>query len=426
MTTLTPKPTPDFSKLAKQLPAGAHIVMHSDFAEPVALAKLLAEQAEAFRGMHLHTLMPMAPPAYAEETAARHIQVETFFPGGGLRRAVNQGLAKARRCNLSDIPQFFSGGEISASLLLLQVSRPNEQGQVSLGISVDYMREVLAQDPIVVAQINPQMPFTLGNTRLEWADIDYAIDCEQPLLSFPEANADPVDTAIAQHVAALVKDGDVIQAGIGALPDAVLANLGHLKDLGAHTGILTAAWLPLIEKGVVNNRLKARFAGQCVTTMAGGDADFYRYLDNNEAIVFHPISLTHDFGTLSTIDNLCAINSVLQIDLSAKANAEMANGRLISTPGGLPDFSRGAMAAKGGKSIIALRSSFKEGAVSNIVASLAADVPVSIDGNMISHVVTEYGVAEISNLSGRALAEALIAIAHVDHRDTLLQAINNE
>jgi len=232
----------------------------------------------------LHTLMPMAPPLYADESIAKELQVNSFFPGGGLRKAVSQGLVKVKRCVLSEIPQFFISGEIKADLLLLQVTPPNAEGKVSLGISVDYMQEVLSQNPIVIAQVNPQMPFTCGDTLVDWNAIDYCIEHDEPLIEFSTASADLVDTAIAKHVAALVNDGDIVQAGIGALPDAVLANLGHLKHLGVHTGILTQAWMPLIESGAVDNSTKSVFKGKTITTMAGGDKNFYKLLDQNKSI----------------------------------------------------------------------------------------------------------------------------------------------
>lgn len=424
---LTTKPTPDFVQLAARIPAGGHIVIHSDFAEPAALLKQFASYARHFKGVNLHTLMPMASPAYAEPEAAREFIVNSFFPGGGLRRAVNEGLVQSRRCALTEIPGFFSSQQIVADMILLQVSPVDENGRVSLGLSVDYMPEVLAQKPIIVAQVNGEMPFTCGASQLAWDDIDYAVQIDEPLLEFPAAAADPVDAAIARHVAGLINDGDVLQTGIGALPDAVIANLGHLKHLGLHTGILTTGWQPLIESGVVDNSRKKAFAGKSITTMAGGSRDFYRFLHRNPAIEFHPCSFTHNFAVLSAIDNLCAINSVLQLDLSLRANAETVNGRRISSPGGLPDFSRGACAAPGGKSIIALRSSFNDGKVSNIVASLPEGAPTTIDGTMISHVVTEFGVADFSGLDSHGrdnfdLAKALIAIAHPNHQEALAKA----
>ena len=414
-----PLPLSDFSELAGQLKAGADIVMHSDFAEPGFLARQLAQRAALFHGTKLHTLMPMGQPPYATVRVASDLQLESFFPGSGLRQAVNKGLVKPRRCALSEIPEFFRQREINADMVLLQVSAPNAAGEVSLGISVDYMREVLAQNPIVVAQINPQMPFTFGDAVISMSCIDYVVEVDEPLLEFPSSAADEVDSRIARHVASLIDDGDVVQAGIGSLPDAVLANLEHLKKLGSHTGILTAGWMPLIEKGVVDNSAKKTYPGITITTMAGGDQAFYRFLDNNPTIQFLSCSVTHSHSVLAATNRLCAINSVLQMDLAGNANAESVNGRLISTPGGLPDFARGATQSSGGKSIIALRSSFKNGEVSNIVSRLSNDVPVTLTQRDISFVVTEYGIADLGGLDAVARAKALINIAHPEHQESL-------
>lgn len=413
------KPRPNFANLADRISAGGHIVIHSDFCEPQALVQQLVDHAAGYSGVNLHTLMPVIEPAYVQGDAPKHFVINSFFPGGGLRRAVNAGLVSLRRCQLSDIPAFFTNKAIRADMVLLQVSRPNAQGQVSLGVSVDYMNEVLAQRPIVVAQMNSQMPFTHGEGVLDLADIDYLLEHNEPLLSVAAAAPDAVDTTIAKHVASLINNGDVLQAGIGALPDAVLANVGHLKHLGAHTGILTKAWQPLIEAGVVDNSTKAIYTGKTVTTMAGGDAEFYGYLHDNPTILFNSCAYTHSFNTLAAIDNLIAVNSVLQLDLCGDANAESVNGRVISSPGGLPDFANGAAAANGGKSIIAMRSSFKNGKYSNIVAKLSDDAPRTLNAAAINYVVTEYGIAALNELNPEQRAEALIAIAHPDHREQL-------
>jgi len=420
--TISLPPPPDFAAIARALPAGAHIVLHSAFAEPGLLAGQLFDHLELLRGVTLHNLMSFAEPAYAAPDIAAQIHIETFFPGPGLRRAVNQGLVQIRRCALSDIPRLFAAGALGADLLLLQVSPPDDRGRVSLGISVDYMPEVIACRPVIVAQLNPNMPFTSGQSTLPLAAIDYLVEAESPLLELPLAAADAIDTAIARQVAGLIRDGDVIQAGIGALPDAVLANLGHLRHLGAHSGILTSAWRPLLESGVVDNSTRRDYPGLCTTTMAGGDAGFYRYLHRHPAIHFAPVSVTHAPATLAAVARLCAINSVLQLDLGGRANAESAGGRVIANPGGLPDFANGARAAPGGRSIVALRSSFSNGQISNIVPSLGAGATVTLEASAIDYVVTEYGVAAIGDKGPEARAQALLAIAHPDHREALARA----
>ena len=402
-----------------ELAPGASVVVHSGFAEPPLLTRQLAAQATALDRVQVLTLMPMGDAPYASEAATAHLDVATFLPGRCLRAAMGEGRARALRYPLSRIPGLFERRELKADVVLLQVSPPDADGQVSLGISVDYMRAVLAQSPIVVAEINPRMPRTFGDAALPVSDIDFFVDGAEPVLEAAPAQADDVDRRIASHVAALIEDGAVLQVGIGSLPDQVLAQLGHLKHLGLHSGIVSDGIRPLIEAGVVDNSTKKRFAGVSVTAMAGGTRGFYDFVHRNRAIEFHPCSLTHDAGVLRAIDGLCAINSALQVDLSGRANAEQANGRLISLPGGLPDFAAAATRARRGNSIIALRSSFASGAHSNIVARLGDGVPVTVGPGEIDFVVTEYGVAPIRDAAPSRRAAALLAIAHPAHRESL-------
>jgi 4-hydroxybutyrate CoA-transferase len=413
------KPLHEIGGLPGAVRAGSTVVLHSGCAEPPLLARQLVEHASSLRGMNVLTLMPMGDAPYGAVGAAAELDVSTFFPGRGLRGALNAGRVHALRHPLSAIPGLFDSGAIKADALLLHVSCPDETGNVSLGISVDYMRAVLAQSPVVIAEINPRMPRTCGDTQVPVSAIDWFVDATEAPQEVLPAAADAVDQLIARNVAGLVHDGAVLQAGIGALPDAVLAQLGHLKHLGLHTGIVTDAVRPLIESGVIDNSTKGRFAGAGVTTMAAGTQSFYDFLNGNPAIEFHPCSLTHDAAVLAGIDGLCAINSALQVDLAGNVNAEAIDGRQISLPGGQPDFAAGARLARGGISIIALRSSFGKQRASNIVARLGPGTPVTLEPSAVDFVVTEYGVAAIQGKSARERAAALIAVAHPGHREML-------
>lgn len=421
-----PKELSNFSEIAARLGPSPTVVVQSAFAEPQSLLRQLTEAAPLMHGARLYCLMPMVIPPYIHADAARHFEVVTFMPGAGLRRAVNDNQAQVERCTFSAIPQLFSTGKIAVHLLVLQVSSPDDTGHVSLGISVDYMTAALAQKPLVVAQINPHMPFTSGDTRLPLTALDYVLHHEESLVQTGSpTEAEAADQAIAKHVAGLVEPGDVLQVGIGTLPDLVLGHLGHLHNLGAHTGILSAGWQRLIESGVVNNSSKKQFRGKTIATMAGGDRPFYQFLHRNPLVEFYPCSLTHSLETLVAIDRLCAINSVLQMDVAGNCNAEGVAGRIIAAPGGLPDFARGASLAVRGKSIVALRSSFvarQTGKrVSNIVANFYDKAPVSLSGKYVGFAVTEYGVAALEGLSASQRAKALIALAHPEHQQQLHQ-----
>jgi 4-hydroxybutyrate CoA-transferase len=272
-----------------------------------------------------------------------------------------------------------------------------------------------------VAEIDPAMPRTRGDTLLSADQVDVALDADAPPWRMSPAAAEAADHRIADHVAGLVDSGCTIQTGIGAIPDLVLARLGALTDLGIHTGIITDAVRPLIERGVVTNARKRRFAGRTVSTMAGGSQSFYDFLDQNDAIEFHPCDVTHDVALLASIERLCAINSVLEIDLHGRANAERLDGRAVSAPGGLPDFAQGAAAAPGGRSIVALRATSRDGRTSRIRPALAADAPATIGPNCIDYVVTEFGVARLTGLGSGERARALAAVAHPDFRADLVR-----
>jgi len=408
----------DPGSLLASFAPGTTVVLHSGFAEPRALALALAQHAPSMRGVRIVSMMPMGAAPYAELGPASYLDLYTFFPGRGLRHALDAGRARALRYPLSAIPGLFDASKWRADALLLQVSRPDENGHVSLGISVDYMRAALAQRPLVIAEINPLMPHTCGDTRLPVSAIDWFIEAVDAPQNAMPAPADAVDEQIARNVAGLVDDGAVLQLGIGSLPDRVAANLGHLPRLGLHSGIVTDALRFLMEDGALDNSTKRFKPGVCVTSMAGGSQSFYDFLHRNALVEFHPCSMTHGVQVLAGIDGLCAINSALQVDLRGNVNAETAGGRQISLPGGLPDFATGARRARGGRSILALRSTAGKKAASNIVMNLDGGTQTLV-ANQVDYVVTEYGVASLHGGDAAARAAALVAIAHPDHRESL-------
>jgi 4-hydroxybutyrate CoA-transferase len=400
----------DLREILPLLRPQSSIVLHSGCAEPRYLASQLADHAAALREVRLYTMMPMGNSPYAA-APAESLPIVTFFPGRGLRKAATSGRAEVARIALSRISKLFRDGGAKADVLMLQLSPPDENGRMSLGVSVDYMPAVLEQRPMVVAEINPLMPRTCGDTIVREDQIDYIVQSRCPPQAISPTEPDAADRRIADHVANLISHGAVIQTGIGSLPELVLGRLGSLRDLGVHSGIITDALMPLLEKGVVTNATKKQFRGKCVTTMAAGSQEFYEALHQNPAIEFHPCSLTHDVSVIAAIDGFCAINSVLQIDLAGRANAERVDGKIVSAPGGLPDFTQGATMAKGGKSIIALRATANGGSRSNILPELSADAPVTATKDHIDYVVTEHGVARLRGLDSISRAKALIAIA---------------
>jgi len=403
----------DLDALFAGLPAGANLVMHSGCAEPPGLAAQLALSAPRLRDAHLYTLMPMAKPVYADAAAAGRLTIHSFFPGHGLRAAVASGGAEQLRLPLSAIPGRFQSRAIRVDLLLLQVSPPDSDGRVSLGISVDYMPAVIAQRPTIVAEINPAMPRTRGQSTLPAAAIDFVIEGHGPVQSFRRVEPDRVERQIAGNIASLVRDGAVLQAGIGAIPETVMGLLTDRRGLGMHSGIVTDPVMQLLRSGALDTSGSRR---PVVTTIAAGTAEFYAFLDDNPQFAFLPCDTTHGHAELAAIDGLCAINGALQVDLAGRVNAEVIGGRTVSAPGGLPDFARGASAAKGGQSIIALRSTSRDGRHSAILPALADAVPVTVEPEHVGWVVTEHGSARLAGGSALQRAQALIAVADPQFR----------
>lgn len=401
---------------------GTKVVLHSGAAEPPLLAAQLTSFAHTLHGVWLYALMPMGDAPYAS-TDPSNLRLMTFLAGRGLRQAVNTGRAEAIRVTVAEIAPIFRSGRVRVDVLMLHLSAPNSEGVMSLGVSVDFMHAVLEQNPIVVAEVNPLMPFTSGNTLVRPDQVDFFIPSNHPPLTMEAVEPSREDRLIAQNVSSLVTSGSILEIGIGAIPDQVLGQLTHLRRLGVHSGIITDAFMPLYESGAITNETKKALRGRSVTAMAAGSQKFYDFLNRNADIEFHSSELTHSFDVLKAITGLTAINSVLQIDLSGNANAEQLGRHFVSSPGGLPDFVRGASAAENGCSIIALRSTTKDGARSNILPRLPVDCPVIATQEYIDYVVTEYGVAHIRGLSPARRADQLITIAHPDFRQELRRAV---
>ena len=386
-------------------------MLHSACAAPPLLSAQLLELPGP---LAVFDLVTIGEPTFVAGVTSGALHLTTVVPGRAIRRALRAGQVNFIRCPLSQAPALFASGTIAADILLLHLSPPAADGTHSLGVSCDVMPAVLARRPTVIAEISPAMPRTSGQTTVRPDQIDYWLEGGADPVTITPAAFDATDAAIADHIADLIRNGDVLQTGIGSIPDLTLSRLTHLTRLGIHTGILTEPIQALIERGTI--------AGVAVTTLAAGSATFYRFLHENAAVAFLPCDQTHDAARLAKIPQLCAINGALEIDLLGRVNAEAVDGQRVSGPGGQSDFALGASSAPGGKSIIALRATGRGGLKSRIVPELAADAPVTIDTSLVDYVVTEYGIARVTGLCGTALAHALASIAAPDFRASLLRA----
>lgn len=402
--------------------SGARVFVHGAAATPVPLLDALAARTdlEGVRLYHLHTAGTNR--FVAPETEGR-LRSVSFFVGPQLRQAVAEGRADFMPVFLSDIPALFSSGAVPLDAAIVQVSPPDRHGLVSLGTSVDAARAAVDHAPLVLAEINDQMPRTLGNTTLPLERIHAFVHTSRPL---PSHQVEPPGEAvqrIGELVAALVEDGATLQAGIGAIPDAVLARLGDRCELGVHTEMFSDGMLPLLEGGVITNSRKAVHPGRSITSFVSGTQRLYDFVHDNPAVEFHGCDRTNDVALIRKNDKVTAINSALEIDLTGQVCADSLGHAIYSGIGGQMDFLRGAALSRGGKPIIAMPSTAARGTVSRITAQLQPGAGVVTTRGHVHWVVTEYGARNLHGLTLRERGEALISLAHPDLRGELRRAL---
>ncbi len=398
--------------------SGMRVFVHGAAATPTPLIDALARRRD-LQGVslfHLHTDGPA--PFAAPEHEGRFFSV-SLFTGPDLRGAVADGRADFVPVFLSDIPSLFETGQLPLDAALLQLSPPDAHGYCTLGTSVDTALAAAHAAGCVIAEVNEQMPRTLGNTLVPFSRVDAFVHTDRPLPAHDPAPIGPIEDAIAAQLAALVPDGATLQMGIGAIPDAVLRRLGDKQDLGVHTEMFSDGVMALIEAGVITNRLKNVHRGRTVTSFVSGSRRLFEFVHDNPFIEFHPCDRTNDTSLIRKNDRVVAINSAIEIDLSGQVCADSIGARIYSGIGGQMDFIRGAALSKGGMPIIALSSTAAKGTVSRIVHELKPGAGVVTTRGHVHWVVTEYGAVNLHGKCLRERGEALISIAHPDYRAEL-------
>jgi 4-hydroxybutyrate CoA-transferase len=369
---------------------------------------------------HLHTNGPA--PFASPEHQGRFTSV-SLFTGPPLREAVNEGRADFVPIFLSDIPLLFLNGHVPLDAAIVQVSPPDAHGYCTLGTSVDATLAAVYSARHVIAEVNEQMPRTHGNTLLPISRLSTFIHSNRPLHEHHPAKPTPVDDAIGEHVAALIPDRATLQMGIGAIPDAVLRRLFNKSDLGVHTEMFSDGIVDLALAGVITNRYKNVHPNRIITSFVNGTRRLYEYVHDNPFVEFHPCDHTNDTARIRKNENVVAINSALEVDLSGQVVADSVGFRIYSGIGGQMDFIRGAALSRGGKPIIALPSTAAKGTVSRIVSTIKPGAGVVTTRGHVHWVATEYGAVNLFGLSLRRRAEALIGISHPDFRSELRSAL---
>ncbi len=405
----------DFATLIRE---GDTIGWAQATAEPVFLTRLLNDQAPRCRPFRLFFAL-----TFATDFATDHpnVSVSALGGGGAGQRFFAAGAGNVMPANISALCDLIAGGRPRIDIVLLQVSGPDAAGNYNAGLGIECLREMMQGSRLVIAQLNPALPWTLGDTLIEPAMVDLLVPAAHPPFELPTRTIGPVERAIAAHVASLVPDRATIELGIGVIPQAVTAALGQKRGLGIHSGAIGDGVADLIEAGIVDNRHKEIDPGITVTLMLMGTRRLYAFADRNPLIALRSPRYTHDALVLGNFRRFVAINSALEIDLTGQVNAETIAGRHVGLTGGQMDFVRAANRAPEGRSIIALPSTSRDRRHSRIVARLADGV-VTTPRAEADCVVTEHGIAE---LKGRTLAErarALIAIADPAFRGELQRA----
>jgi acyl-CoA hydrolase len=388
-------------------------------ATPQELLAALVERARQLENVEVVHMHANGPAPHVAPEMEGHIRHRALFIGANVRQAVNEGRADFVPIFLSDIPSLFTSGQLPLDAALIQVSPPDAHGYCSLGTSVDTTRAAVESARLVIAQVNPRVPRTLGDSFVRLEQLDYLIDVDAPLLVHERSVLSDVERRIGQYVADMVEDGATLQLGIGAIPDAALAAMIGKRDLGVHTEMFSDGLLDLVEAGVVTCRAKTLHVGKIVTTFLMGTQRLYDWVHDNPMIEMHPVDYTNDTAVIRRNHKMTAINSAIQVDLTGQVCAESIGTRLFSGVGGQMDFMRGAALSPGGKAIIALPSTARGGSASRIVPTLAEGAAVTTTRAHVQYIVTEYGVATVHGKSIRERAAALVAIAHPSVRDQL-------
>jgi 4-hydroxybutyrate CoA-transferase len=399
--------------------SGDRVWIHTGCATPEVLVGAMVRRAKDLSGVEIYHMVACGSAAYSQPEMAGHFRLNCLFLSGCVRQAVAEGRADYTPVSLSDIERLLDSRELPVDVALIQTAPPDAHGFLSLGVSVDCTMAAALKARVIIAEVNDQMPRTLGDTFLHISKVAAVVESSRPLMELRPEAPTPVQERVAHHVASLIPDGATLQMGIGGIPNAVLACLGDHRDLGIHSEMCSDGVVPLIASGVINGARKTLHPGKAVAGFVLGSKVLFDFLHQNPAFEFRPTRYVNDPFVIAQNDNMISINSALQVDITGQVCSDSIGTRPYSGFGGQLDFIRGAGRSKGGKPIIALPATAKRGLVSRIVPMLDPGAGVVTTRSDVHYVVTEFGVAYLRGKTLRQRAEALIAIADPRFRDEL-------
>ncbi len=390
---------------------------------PMVLVNALVERVMALENVELVHVLTLGLAEYADPKLAGHLRINALFISDSVRAAIHDGRGDFTPCFLSEVPLLFKNGHLPLDVALIHVSPPDEHGFCSYGAEVGVTKTAAQSAKIVIAEVNPKMPRTLGDSFIHVSKIDHIVEVDYPLLSVTMAGSNEVATMIATRVAALIPDGATLQTGIGAIPDAVIRQLTDRKHLGVHTELFSDGIIDLVERGVIDGEMKTLHPGKIIAGFMVGTQRLYDFVHDNPIIELHPTEYVNDPFIVAQNDRMVAINSAIEVDLTGQVCADSIGPRLYSGVGGQVDMIYGASRSKGGLPIIAVSSTanVKGQSISRIVPMLKQGAGVITTRNHVHYVATEYGVAELYGKTIRQRARALIDVAAPEFRAELEQ-----
>lgn len=406
--------------------SGDRVVVAHACAEPVILTDAMTEAAEKYDWKEIEVvhMVAMGKAGYCAPEMSAHFRHNALFVGGSTRKAVEEGRADFTPVFFSEVPDLLRN-DMHVNAVLMQVSAPDEHGYCSLGVSCDYTKAAAECADIRIAQVNANMPRVLGDNFIHISKLDYIVPEDTDLIELQPPKIGEVQKKIGENIASLVKDGDCLQLGIGAIPDAVLMFLKDKKDLGIHSEMFSDGVVDLIQAGVITNKCKQIDQGQCVATFLMGTRKLYDFVDNNPMVQMKPVDIVNDPRVICQNDNVVSINSCVEVDLMGQVCSESVGLKQISGVGGQVDFVRGANMSKGGRTIMAMPATAAKGTISKIVPLLAEGAAVTTSRCDVDYVVTEYGIAKLHGCTLKERARQLIHIAAPEFRESLKQEYEN-
>jgi len=409
----------------KKIKSGDNIVIQPGCAVPLELVRAMVRRKDELENVTIYHILIVGELPYVNPGMEKHFKHKAFFTGANVRKAVHEGRAEFIPIFLSEVPLLFKRNIIPVDIALLNVSPPDEHGFCSYGVDVGTIKTAAEKAKIVIAQINSEMPRSLGDSFIHINKIHHIVEHTEAISELPQVDPNTSEEmmkiydAIGKNTAELIENGSTLQMGIGAIPDSVMKYLHDRKNLGIHTEMFSDGIVNLVEEGIINGEEKTIHPGKIIVGFVLGTKRVFKFIDNNPVIEFHPQEYVNDPFIISQNKKMVAINSAIEIDITGQVCADSIGTRIFSGIGGQVDFIRGAAHSEGGKPIIALPSITKDGEVSRIVPQLNPGAGVVTSRGDVHYVVTEYGVAQLFGKTLKERARELIKLAHPKFRDEL-------